>query len=261
MTCVNKWLRTCSSLVISLCASVSLAIVPVVDFETTPSGGVPMDDTPLGITDAYVLTDGVRMTFGFDETDDQVVDAPAYFEQIGRNGDDGFSGFPSGQNDTAASGFTSLLGNFFIRPPGHFHEVVPPTALRIDLTVPSGIRATTATGEIWDIDTGGSNFEEFTVSAFDNAGLLLDQVVSPRGINPAVDPANSLNRLPWRFELTSGRGMRYMIIDFTGNKPSGTGIAFNNFSVGTEPIPEPAALVLAACAIAAPLTWRRCRAT
>lgn len=227
----------------------------LIDFEQTPLGMTPVDDTPLN--DFYPSLDGVEISFGFDQTGDGAIDAPAYFERIGRNGDDAYSGTPAGDNDTAEAGFATLLGNYFLRPPGHFSEVVPPTAMIIDLNPPLVYRVTRVKGEIWDIDTGGTNYEEFTVTAYSIDGEVLDEMVSPRGINPATNPVRSLNRRPWFFTLQSEITIDRVVIDYTGNKPSGTGVAFNNLSIETELTPEPSSAYLLVIAIGGLMMDRR----
>src|SRR5262249_47285384 len=87
-----------------------------IDFETTPVGVIPTDNTQLQTT--YSVAGGGSVRFFFDTTGNNNFDAdldhfPA-FEQIGANAPDGFNNSNLGQKDVAAPGFEAQLGNFFL---------------------------------------------------------------------------------------------------------------------------------------------------
>lgn len=213
--------------------------IAIVNFETKPDGNAPIDDTPLGTSDAYTLDNGVQMTFGIDHTSDFVADTAAYFEQIGANGDDGFSGFPtnSSEIDTAAPGYEAQLGTFFLRAPNHFLDVDAPLGLRIDFDAPDGYVVTQISGEVWDID-GGTNYEEWIVIAFNSANSIIGLLNSPQGDDDA------LNQKPWDFELIVREGFDHILIHYIGARRMGIGQGFNNFTASINRIPEPTSATL-----------------
>ena len=218
----------------------------VIDFETTPGGGAPTDDLSLPISSPYVFP-GLNINFGIDGDSNGVVETNAVFEHAGLdlfeppNG--GFSG--SAGTDTADAGFTAQLGNFFMRGPtggADFGLFV--------ITYSGSTLVTAASGEIWDIDGtalapgGTGNTEEYTVRAYDSANNLIATQVSPLGVlTSAIAP---LDGRPWVFSFTGlSAGIAKITIDFTGTKPAGIGLAFNNFNP-TGVIPEPTTFLLLA---------------
>jgi hypothetical protein len=217
----------------------------LIDFENTALGGLPTDNGTIEFSDAF-MADSVAVRFGFDSNSDGILDTKAVFEQVGNvdtGGDTGFWGFGS-DKDTAAPGFTSLLGDFFLRQNEPYKPFGIFTIL-YDATNP----VTEASGEIWDID-GGKYTERFLVKAF-NGSTLLDSIESPLGID------NSLDGKPWIFGFSGLTNITKIEITFTGSKKRGIGLAFNNFSP-TEDIspvvnvPEPATISLfVACAFMA----------
>jgi hypothetical protein len=159
----------------------------------------------------------------------------------------GFSG--SSGTDTADPGFGAQLGNFFLRGPtggADFGIFV--------ITYSGSTLVTAASGEIWDIDgtavLGGppATTEEYTVRAYDSGGTLLATQVSPLGVlTSAVAP---LDGQPWVFSFSGlSAGIAKITIDFTGSKPAGIGLAFNNFN--PTGVPEPTALLLVGTAFMA----------
>jgi hypothetical protein len=222
-----------------------VASAQLIDFETTPSGAVPLDDQVLGWANPYLFPGG-QVQFGFDTDLDTVIDADALFELIGTTVTEGMNaGFQGSDGiDTADAGFTAQLGDWFLRsslPGSDFgHFVIQYT---------SSFPVTAASGEVWDIDgtpgQGGSPSytEEYTVRAYDALGNLLDTQVSPLGtLNSASAP---LDGRPWTFAFSGlTAGIDRIVVDFTGSKPSGIGLAFNNFSP-LSAVPEPTAAALA----------------
>jgi len=211
----------------------------VIDFETTPTGGIPVDNELLSTTATYAFSSGT-VSFGFDTDSDGTVDTDAVFEQTGTDTTLAFQS--AAGDDSALAGFEAQLGDFFLRPNPPFTEF----GLFV-ITYSSTSVIASASGEIWDIDGGPTNTEEFTVRAYDGTGNLLDTIVSPEG---GVDP--SLDGKPWVFNFTGltggdGGGIAEITIEFTGTKPAnGIGLAFNNFTPVVVPTPAalPAGLAL-----------------
>lgn len=241
-------------LVFNVCALAATGThAALIDFETTPGGGAPSDDLslPLGSPYTFASIPGLQVRFGIDANSDGVVETNSVFEHAGLdpfeppNG--GFSG--SAGTDTADAGFAAQLGNFFLRGPtggADFGIFV--------ITYSGTTIVTAASGEIWDIDgtalsPGGTGFtEEYTVLAYDSANNLLATQISPLGtVTSAIAP---LDGQPWVFSFSGlSAGISKITIDFTGTKPNGIGLAFNNFNP-TAGVPEPASLLLAAMATA-----------
>ncbi len=218
--------------------------VALIDFETTPGGGTPTDDGVLPFATPYTLG-GVQIAFGFDSNTDGVVDGDPRFERTGTFPGEGTNiGFQgSSGTDTPDSGFGSQLDNWFLRSPvpgsdfGHFIIKYASTSGPV----------TAASGEIWDID-GNTQFgvvltEEYTVIAYDSANNLLATQVSPLGVlSTAIAP---LDGRPWTFGFSGlTAGIDHIVVDFTGTKPDGIGLAFNNFYPLSVPEPTSAAMML-----------------
>jgi hypothetical protein len=237
----------------------------LIDFETTPSGGTPTDDGVLSALTPYTLG-GVQVSFGFDDNSDGIVDMGdanldgipdgyARFEQAGTfpgETDAGFSG--SVAVDTADPGFAGQLGNWFLRSPNPGSDFGQFIITYVSTSAP----VTAASGEIWDIDgvaqMGIGLTEEYTVRAYDAIGNLLATQVSPLGTLPT--PFAPLDGQPWQFSFSGlTAGIDHIVIDFTGTKPGGIGLAFNNFYPTS--VPEPSAIVLALGGLAVGMLRRR----
>jgi len=229
----------------------------LINFETTASGGTPLDNGIISITDSF-MADGVSVSFGFDTTDDGNVDSYGVFEERGGGKEGGNSGFMSSYGnkyDRAATGYETLLGNFFLRqknaykPFGTFHIIY-------DATNP----VTSASGEIWDIDGNvrNSKTEQFFVEAF-NGTQSLASMLSPLGTRSG---AASLDGKPWGFGFHGLSDITRIEISFTGSKKSGIGLAFNNFSpvedvsAQINSVPEPSTIIIFSLG-AAGLLFRR----
>lgn len=235
-------------------STAATASAVLIDFETTPAGGVPTDDGVLPFGTPYVFP-GVSIAFGFDYDTDGVVDADPLFEKTGTySGEIPNSGFSGAHGfDTPDPNAAVQLGGWFLRSPnpgsdfGHF----------IIKYVSSSGPVVAASGEIWDIDgtTAQGYTEEYTVQAYDAGSNLLATQVSPLGV---LDTPNApLDGQPWAFNFTGlTAGIDTIVIDFTGTKPGGIGLAFNNF-YPRNAVPEPATALSAGLAAVCLLMRRR----
>lgn len=225
------------------------ASAALIDFETTPLGVTPLDDQVLPFTSTYNYP-GLQISFGLDSNSDGVVDTNPVFEHAGMDPGEppngGFSG--SSGTDTADPGFGAQLGQYFLRSPvggSDFGKLI--------INYASTFTVTGASGEIWDIDGtaqfpgGPGDTEEYTVTAYDAGNNLLATQVSPLGtLTSAIAP---LDGQPWTFSFSGlSAGISRIEIDFTGSKPMGIGLAFNNFNP-TGVIPEPNTFLLTLLAI------------
>ena len=127
-------------------------------------------------------------------------------------------------------GFEDLLGDFFIR------QSRPYKAFGIfTILYDSDLPINAASGEIWDIDGGKKNTEQFLVEAY-NEDYLLESIKSPLGKNQTVDGK------PWAFGFSGLTNITKIEISFIGTKTKGIGLAFNNFS----PVQDRSALSVSA---------------
>src|SRR6187200_3083965 len=93
-------------IVFNLALSTSLWIGPttasaasVIDFETTPAGITPIDDSPLSSLTPYVYP-GLQISFGLDGNSDGIVDTDAVFEHAGLDPSEPPNGGFSGSSGT-----------------------------------------------------------------------------------------------------------------------------------------------------------------
>ena len=214
------------------------ASAALIDFETTPFGATPIDDAFLSSATPYNFP-GLQVSFGFDLNSDGSIDADGRFEQAGSSGTDTIGGFAgSFGQDTPDPGFAAQLGNWFLKSPMPGQQFG-----RFVIQYSSTFPVTAASGEIWDIDgnTQNSTTEEYTVQAFDSASTLLSTIVSPLGVLDT--PIALLDGRPWVFAFSGlSAGIDHIVITFTGTKPAGIGLAFNNFN--PTAVPEPASCLL-----------------
>lgn len=227
-----------------------LAQAQLIDFEATPGGGTPADDTPIT---PYNLTGGGTVSFFFDtnlnNTFDSGIDGDAIYEAAGMDGTDAFANGGLGVPDTASTpAFAAQLGNFFAR------ALVPfavPDPFIIDYNTTQTISA--LSGEIWDIDGASQGTELWQVDVLDNSAVILASQLSPLGNSSALDGR------PWTFAFTGlPAGVDKVRLTFLGTKPAGVGLAFNNFSPTTA-VPEPSAAVLLGTGVLAIVLVRRRR--
>ena len=135
------------------------AAAGVIDFETTPSGGTPVDNAALAAP--YNLAGGGTVAFFFDNNGnnsfDPGTDTLPVFEAYGQDGTDGFANEHTGVNDTANGGLAGQLGNFFLR---QLQPGTPPPPFIVDYNTALNHPLPPLSGEIWDIDgtpTGTTN--------------------------------------------------------------------------------------------------------
>jgi len=231
----RKLLATVAIVVVSLSLGSQAQAAGLIDFESAPGGGAPVDDASLSAP--YPMPGGGSVRFFFDNNGNNIFDAGVddepIFEASGADGVDGFANAVTGIADTANGGLASLLGSFFLRQltPGTI-----PSPLVIDYT--SSVAISELSGEIWDIDGQSQATERWAVAVLDAAGAPLAGQLSPIGNSSALDG------LPWTFSFTGlPAGVDKVRISFVGTKISGLGLAFNNFTP-IQAVPEPSTLAL-----------------
>lgn len=240
-----------------IATSASPALPSPITFETFQNGSAAIDNAALDRTTPY-LTNGIGVRFGFDTDNNSSVETNAHIEQTGGSlfGPHAFTRGtsappPVGSIDTAAPGFESQLGDFFLRRPGGAaaNEFTDFGTFVIEFD-PMGNLVTGATGEIWDIDASLNDVndqEQYRIQAFDGMGNLLGTIDSPLGLHPGI--VGSLDGRPFVFSFTDQlAGIERIEITFTGTRAQGIGFAFNNFDTTVQPlstpVPEPAPLII-----------------
>lgn len=226
----------------------------LIDFEPASfpggSGLHPGDNAP--ITGQYAASDNI--TFNL-----IVPSGFARLEAVGNNDPvRSFVNDTDNDSDTGRAGgldwqgnpYSSDLGGYFLRSET---DVAQTGDVILEIQYSSPVRG--ATGEIWDIDgTGGSNTEQWEVTAYDAANQVVDTVTSPLGV---TNGPSTLDARPWLFGVFSNTANIDTIrIAFVGQKTNSVGLAFDNFN--SNIIPTPAA-VAAGAGLLAGLAARRRR--
>ncbi len=204
---------------VGMLSVVSGASGQVLDFETTPSGAVPVDDQPLPRSTPYVV-DGIEVRIGFDSTGDGIADTDALFEAVGDDGTDGYN-VCFQENDTARAGLDAQLGSFFLRwvdPVQSLAALPPPLVIDYNLPVQA------FSGEIWDLDSF-TTFERWHIVAYNGSGDVVADLTSP--VTEPGCSGNTFDGEPWIFSVAAV-DIRKIIITFDGDASS-VGLAFNNF--------------------------------
>jgi hypothetical protein len=234
----------------------------LIDFETTPSGSSSSNDLVLLSTSPYTFP-GLQIFFGFDSNSDGTVDSNAVFEHVGVDPseppDGGFSGSTPPMIDTPDASDAPFLGQYFLRSPvsgSDFGKFI--------ITYSSTSPVAAASGEIWDIDgtqvpgdVNPGDTEEYTLTAYDVLNNPTT-IVSPLGV--LATPYAPLDGKRWIFSFSGiTAGIARIEIDFTGSKPAGIGLAFNNFDPTNAAVPEPGSALLVAIGIVATAVMSRLR--
>lgn len=167
--------------------------------------------------------------------------------------DSGFTNDALGVDDTAAAGFESRLGSFFLR----LDRSGPPRDLFVLFSQP----VTGASGQIWDIDDDVTGSEQWRVEAFDASWFLFDPnagadpndpnaplpppAPDPNAILDAVDSPDGsvapLDGRPWRWRFDRGAAAEIagVRIRFIGTRTTPPGVGFDLLSPSTPAPPQP----------------------
>jgi hypothetical protein len=218
-------------LLMALSPPVAMAAPGVIDFETVP-GGASADQ--LAISNQYQAGFGVSFSLS--------TGGVPFLEQVGdSDAGRGFFNTGLGVYDAAAAGFTSQLGNYFLRIGTGSLQTAPMPQLIINYSTP----VAAASAQIWDIDGNASGSEQWLVEALGSGGGVIDSVLSPLG---TTEDALSLDGKPWTwsFDHGSSADIFALRLSFTGSKTGGIGLALDNFSPAAA-VPEPSAWVMMLC--------------
>jgi len=163
----------------------------------------------------------------------------------------GFLRDQGGGNDVVDAGLEGRIGQFFMRPSRNIEDrnFVNEPIFRIEFTeAPFGF----VSGEIWDIDGNDTQgTERWQIDAFDAGDMQIGSILSPLGTTTG---GSSLDGDVWEYVFAAGNGSLFggavaadiARIDFTfvGSKTLGTGVGFDNFTVGIVPLPAAGWLLL-----------------
>lgn len=249
----------------------SAGAVPI-NFETTPTGGTPVDDA---ILDTPYNIFGTLVYFGNDTDGDGLIDVYAHFEdyyvdgsgELGNSPTDaealhGFTHFstnsPAGMPDfyyadldmTAdhSGGFGTAVGEggaFMIRQQRDGDDGATTSVDFLDdpfLIFFDGVLPTAISGQIWDVDraAGGQapfSTEQYLIEALDINGTVLAFDNSPTGLPYTDDDTLSGKPWPWSFAFSPGTEIKAIRI----SKGDGwvnddqRGFAFDNFELIASP--------------------------
>jgi hypothetical protein len=208
----------------------------VIDFETNPSGAVPVDDELLVAPYALGAT-GVAL--GFDTDDDLIIDSAPRLEARG--------GIPSAETGAYRTGPTNNLQNDLDFTPGAVGAdwilrrgdlSIDPAAGHDFLVVYSGKLPTYASGQIWDLDGGSGFAEQWRIEALDGAGAVIAALDSPFFNSKNNPPTESLDGWPWDFAFVNlPLPIQTIRCSYIGSASPDVGFAFDNLSVsGGAPV-------------------------
>lgn len=158
------------------------------------------------------------------------------------NGPDAFVNDPMGKTDIASAHEASSLGRYFLRATealsGNYLNLNP----LFTLTFKGG--ASKVAAEIWDIDGNARQGSEGWKIIATLAGDRRAEVLSPHFMN--TSDTGSLNGQAWKFNFeTAGNEILSLDFIFTGTKKHGIGVAFDNLTVATVPVPSAGFLLIA----------------
>ncbi len=214
---------------IALCLCfVTGARAQTIDFETLPNGDPTVDmqvisteyaATPYGVS--FEVVDELGNFIGFPRVAKSGAPATAFKGCPGS--DQAYAGQGLGQSFLTDDDVVGFFGN-----------------LRVTYTNPVQV----ASGQLIDVDVHtGTQPEQWTISAFDGSGGLVDQVVitaefgpdNPCTSCPTTGPGDGGART-WVLQSLSGPEIHSILFDYTGTTIGQTGFAFDNFSPSTNPI-------------------------
>lgn len=217
-----------------LCAGVPLALAGLahaqtIDFETLPGGAVPADQ--LIIDTQYGAQFGVSFSL-VDRTSGAVIGAP----RIARPG-------------APQTAFASCLGADTPHPGQGLGDsfLTDSTSIGVagDLRIDYANPVAAATGVIVDTDCRSPNgslpCEQWTIEALDDTGAVIDTYIIDGPLAPSSGPCADPNgfgdarAIGWFFSRGQA-DIHAVLIRYTGAATS-VGLAFDNFSVSSEPGP------------------------
>lgn len=204
----------------------SSAKTQTIDFETLPGGGATVDQQT--ISNEYISY-GVTFTL-LDHTTGLPIGSP----RIAKAGAP-LTAFEGCFADDTPYAYLGLGSSFLTDGTGLGIE----GDLLIEYTTP----VAQASGLILDIDcrtNGGPPCEQWTITAFDSLGAVLDSVVldapigspNPACASPGAGPGDS-EAFAWAFDVGSPL-IKEVLLRYTG-VAGGPGLAFDNFSVSSLP--------------------------
>ena len=211
------------------------ALAALINFETVPNS-TPVDKLQIG--DQFKSLYGVTFSTSISGF------WPTLEKRGSSDSGHGFlydgHGNHSDSHDVEALGYSGLgLGDYFLRI--GTSDLFNGSGL--DLIIDYSAPVAAASAQIWDIDTHSNGTEQWTVNAFNSSGQLVGQQVSPVGV--ANGGLGTLDGLPWTWSFQRGQSdISQIVLNFTGTKTTGVGLAFDNFYTDSTPVPEPATMLL-----------------
>lgn len=229
-------LRLTAVALVGLTVPESVNAASVINFETLPDGvTTPTDNAALTVP--YIDNNGTIVIFGFDTDNDLNINLDAVLESR----TDGFTGIAYTVRGLPDLDLTAMGegGDWLLRAPSgiNFFDNISNRTTADFIIQYMGMRPTSASGQLWDIDGG----ESYLIEALDVSGVLISSLTTPTV--PGDGGPGTFNGLPFTFsfeDLASEIGF----IRISGlDRISGGGFAFDNFNAtAAAQVPEPGAL-------------------
>jgi hypothetical protein len=205
---IRRLLLLVASVFLSAFVSVAMSTAETIGFETTPSGGMPVDNAAL--INSY-LVGPTTVTFGLDLNDDLTIDTNALFELYGAGDpESGYASSPSGSDDDNSG----TGGDWFLRKMGSFG------INQSFMAVFSGTLPTDISGGIWDIDAA----EVLRISALDAGDSVIATI--------EADGTDGGDGLPFIFSFQESVPISKVRVTML----TPTALGFDNFTL----VPQPA---------------------
>lgn len=213
-----------------------------------PASAATLINFENGYSDDQVLGDGVALLDANGDTSNVYLSTAntntMSIEASGgeKHGPAAFVNDPLGKTDVASANETSSLDGYFLRATESLNGDYLNYSSVFTLTFQGG--ASKVAAQIWDIDGNHMQGSEGWKIIATLTGGRTSQVDSPQFMN--TSDAGSLNGQAWDFSFeTAGNEILSLDFIFTGTKTRGIGVAFDNLTVATVPLPSAGFLLIA----------------
>lgn len=239
---MNLHLKTSALILLATALPAVSQTTTLIDFEPDAKGFLPDGSLAEDKLKLNTQFSSLGINFGVDKDNDLQIDKNSYLYLEAVGASDGHKAYKSEngseKEDTAAAGFESQLGDWFIQTKDNGKDT---------WLVTFDNPQSAASGEIWDIDAKddkGKKYEQWSVTAYDANGNVIATLESPTGIHDE-DPT-SLDSKPWTwsFDQAGAEGISIVALTNIGTHKGDAG--FDNISGTSMGSPEASFSILAA---------------